>query len=461
MKKYLILLVLPLMVACGSKGPKEAVLSGKYLNSVDSMLLISSKGTADTLFLAKDGSFTFKALLAAPQLYKLINSRTQTLVYLNPGDSSFVEFDIANPANGPVFSADQQKVNTNLYNGNKTLREIMRNYRELYSLTSEKFNQKIDSIQGILNSNIDSIKGETKLIVEMEKMRAKYAIMTIKNNYPQYFAYLNEKEFNADSADFSFLNELDVNNANHLMFDDYANLIISYVDTKLGKLPNYKEISEKPATERLPIIFSVVDTIITNETVRDFVKMNLMNDDLEYGEFYSLNDVIQNYLANCKTPEYANIVKTKFDKKMLLAPGVPAPVFKYFDINGKEYSLEDFKGKLVYIDFWATWCGPCRHELPFLMALEKDYHGKKVVFASISMDDNKAAWEKMVKEQNMKGVQLYAEGAWKSFVATNYQIRGIPTFFLIDANGNILKPNAPRPSSNEIRPLLDENLAKL
>ncbi|KAB2869187.1 MAG: TlpA family protein disulfide reductase, partial [Bacteroidales bacterium] len=117
--------------------------------------------------------------------------------------------------------------------------------------------------------------------------------------------------------------------------------------------------------------------------------------------------------------------------------------------------------KLVYIDFWATWCGPCRHELPFLMALEKDYHGKKVVFVSISMDDNKAAWEKMVKEQNMKGVQLYAEGAWKSFVATNYQIRGIPTFFLIDANGNILKPNAPRPSSNEIRPLLDENLAKL
>jgi thiol-disulfide isomerase/thioredoxin len=245
------------------------------------------------------------------------------------------------------------------------------------------------------------------------------------------------------------------------MFDDYANLLNTYIELKLSKLPNYKEISEKPATESLPIVFAAVDSFITNPTVRDYVKMNLMDEDLSFGDFYLLNDVIQNYLAKCQTPEYANIVKGKFDKKMLLAPGAKAPVFKYTDINGKEYSLEDFKGKLVYIDFWATWCGPCRYELPFLQALEKDYHGKKVVFVSISLDDNKTAWQKMVKEQSMKGVQLYGEGAWKSFVATNYQIRGIPTFFLIDANGNILKPNAPRPSSDEIRPLLDENLAKL
>lgn len=461
MRKYLILLVLPIMAACGPKGPKEAVLAGKFIKSVDTMVYITTKGITDTVYLSKDGEFTYKVMLNTPQLYKLNIARTQTLVYLNPGDSSYVEFDVTAPIDGPKFSADQQKVNENLFKGNVAYREIMRNYRELFALTSDKFNQKVDSIQGILNSNIDSIKGEAKLIVEMEKIRAKYAILSLRNTYPEYFAYLNEKEFNADSADYSFLNELDVNNADHLMFDDYSSLVNSYVQTKLSKMPNFKEISEKPASERLPIIFAAVDSFVTNPTVRDYVKMNLMDEDLTFGEFYLLNDVIQNYLAKCQTPEYANIVKTKFDKKMLLAPGAAAPVFKYTDINGKDYSLEDFKGKLVYIDFWATWCGPCRHELPFLKTLEKDYHGKKVVFVSISMDDNKAAWEKMVKEEDMKGVQLYAEGAWKSFVATNYQIRGIPTFFLIDANGNVLKPNAPRPSSDEIRSVLDENLAKL
>ncbi|HNV51982.1 MAG TPA: TlpA disulfide reductase family protein [Tenuifilaceae bacterium] len=461
MRKYLLLLALPAMVACGTKGPKEATVAGKYVNTADSTILVMSKGITDTLYIGSNGEFIFKTTISEPQLYKFVNSRMQTLVYMNPGDSSYFELDVKEPMNGPKFMGDQQLVNSNLYKGNATVKEILKNYQELYSLTTDKFNQKLDSIQGILNSNIDSIKGEAKLIVEMEKMRAKYTIMSIKNNYPRYFAYLNDKEFNADSADFSFLNELDVNNANHLMFDDYANLLNTYIELKLSKLPNYKEISEKPATERLPIVFAAVDSFVTNPTVRDYVKMNLMEDDLSFGDFYLLNDVIQNYLAKCQTPEYANIVKGKFDKKMLLAPGAVAPVFKYTDINGKEYSLEDFKGKLVYIDFWATWCGPCRYELPFLQALEKDYHGKKVVFVSISLDDNKTAWQKMVKEQSMKGVQLYGEGAWKSFVATNYQIRGIPTFFLIDANGNILKPNAPRPSSDEIRPLLDENLAKL
>lgn len=461
MRRCIFLLLLPFVIACGSNEPKEAIVAGKYINSADTMVYITSKGITDTVYLNKNGEFTYKMKLNAPQLYKLINSRTQTTIYLNPGDSSYFEFDITAQNDGPKFSADQQKVNASIFKGNSALAKVMNNWRDLYSLASDDFNKEIDSIQGAINARIDSLKGEANEIIEMEKIRAKYAILNIRSNYPEYSAYLNGKEFNSDSVDYSYLNEVDVNRADHLMFDDYANLVNTFVELKLSKMPNAKELSEKPATERFPIIFGMVDSLITNPTVRDYVKMNLMEEDLNFGEFYLLSDVIQNYLKNCQTPEYANIVKTKFDKKMLVAPGVAAPVFKYTDINGKEYSLEDFKGKLVYIDFWATWCGPCRHELPYLKNLEKEYHGKDVVFVSISLDDNKTAWEKMVKEQDMKGIQLHAEGAWKSFVATNYQIRGIPTFFMIDANGNILKPNAPRPSSDEIRALINANITKL
>ncbi len=93
-----------------------------------------------------------------------------------------------------------------------------------------------------------------------------------------------------------------------------------------------------------------------------------------------------------------SFVTVNAQEKKELKEGDQAPTFKYLDINGKEVSLSDLKGKYVYIDVWATWCGPCRYELPHLKELEKKMHGKKIVFVSISCDKDKAAWEKMVKE---------------------------------------------------------------
>ena len=102
-----------------------------------------------------------------------------------------------------------------------------------------------------------------------------------------------------------------------------------------------------------------------------------------------------------------SFVTVNAQEKKELKEGDQAPTFKYLDINGKEVSLSDLKGKYVYIDVWATWCGPCQYELPHLKELEKKMHGKKIVFVSISCDKDKAAWEKMVKEQGLGGVQLH------------------------------------------------------
>ena len=102
-----------------------------------------------------------------------------------------------------------------------------------------------------------------------------------------------------------------------------------------------------------------------------------------------------------------SFVTVNAQEKKELKEGDQAPTFKYLDINGKEVSLSDLKGKYVYIDVWATWCGPCQYELSHLKELEKKMHGKKIVFVSISCDKDKAAWEKMVKEQGLGGVQLH------------------------------------------------------
>ena len=136
--------------------------------------------------------------------------------------------------------------------------------------------------------------------------------------------------------------------------------------------------------------------------------------------------------------------------------GEPAIDFNYPDIEGNEISLTSFKGDLVYVDVWATWCGPCKAEIPSLQKLETDYHGKDITFMSVSVDTDKEAWEKMVAEKELGGVQLWADG-W-SKITKDYAIVGIPRFLLFDAKGNVISTNAPRPSSDEIRELLEANL---
>ena len=129
--------------------------------------------------------------------------------------------------------------------------------------------------------------------------------------------------------------------------------------------------------------------------------------------------------------------------------GEPAIDFNYPDIEGNEFSLSSFKGDLVYVDVWATWCGPCKAEIPSLQKLESDYHRKDITFMSVSVDTDKEAWQKMVAEKELGGVQLWADG-W-SKITKDYAIFGIPRFMLFDAKGNVISTDAPRPSSSEIR----------
>ena len=130
--------------------------------------------------------------------------------------------------------------------------------------------------------------------------------------------------------------------------------------------------------------------------------------------------------------------------------------FSYPNIAGEMISLSSFRGRLVYVDVWATWCGPCIAELPSLERLQKDYENMDIVFLSVSVDTDKEAWEKMLNEDQLDGVQLWADG-W-SQITKSYAIFGIPRFMLVDRSGELIAVDAPRPSSNEIRSMIDEKI---
>ena len=137
--------------------------------------------------------------------------------------------------------------------------------------------------------------------------------------------------------------------------------------------------------------------------------------------------------------------------------GKPSPDFNYENYKGGKTKLSDLKGKYVYIDLWATWCGPCRAEIPHLQKTEEKYHGKNIEFVSISIDQAKdyEKWKKFVADKNLGGVQLFADKDWQSEFVTSYGVTGIPRFILIDPKGNILESDAPRPSSAELQTQLD------
>ncbi len=175
----------------------------------------------------------------------------------------------------------------------------------------------------------------------------------------------------------------------------------------------------------------------------------------------SLNE-IEPMLASYKQYFGGNIdMREKF-------AGKPAPSFdNYMNIDGSKTSLSDLKGKYVYVDVWATWCGPCKAEIPSLKKVEKAYHGKNIAFVSMSIDDDRShggSWEKaeeswraMVADKELGGIQIFAPKGWQSDFVTGFEIRGIPRFILIGPDGNVINASAPRPSSKSLIKLFDEH----
>lgn len=141
-------------------------------------------------------------------------------------------------------------------------------------------------------------------------------------------------------------------------------------------------------------------------------------------------------------------IKRKFPK------GTPSPAFNYENHKGGKTSLADLKGKYVYIDMWATWCGPCIAQIPALKKIEEKYKNKNIAFVSISVDQDKDAWVKMVTDKSLGGIQLHFGG--DQTFSNEYMISGIPRFILLDTEGKVVSPDAPRPSSPKLIEMFDE-----
>jgi peroxiredoxin len=141
-----------------------------------------------------------------------------------------------------------------------------------------------------------------------------------------------------------------------------------------------------------------------------------------------------------------------------LSVGHKAPDFTTAGINGKPVKLSDYKGKYVMLDFWASWCVPCRQENPNVVKLFNQYKGKGFNILGISLDDDKAAWQQAITADKLTWQHASDLKKFDGDTEHLYHIEAIPSNFVIDPQGNIIAKNV---TGKNLEEFLNKTFAKL
>jgi peroxiredoxin len=161
----------------------------------------------------------------------------------------------------------------------------------------------------------------------------------------------------------------------------------------------------------------------------------LMRNYLETSEVSALYDKLADDVKKTKSGER---IKTSLDAIKTVVIGKPAPDFSGPTPEGKTISLKESLGKVTIIDFWASWCGPCRAENPNVVALYNEFHPKGLNIIGVSLDKDAAKWKEAIAKDGLTWPHVSNLKFWDDPIAKQYNVQSIPATFILDAKGNIV-----------------------
>ena len=417
---------------------KITIRGNGYIKVID----VNTNGTFDDTLVIKEGNFTF------------YDTKESTAMYLAPGYRLDISLD------GKEFDE------TLKYSG---IGEKPNNFNASYFLFNEK----------------NAIDSETYKKMENQE----YFDYELKTN-ASLMKLLNESEIEneqfiesqADKFRFQMLNNLITKLGEDYFAGKTKGIITQYLDSEIDKI-DFKD--SVLFTSNNDYRYFLSSYFVAGLTSGDLKTLELYNEELLEMQkksivttlkrgisFYNMEKLdlyYQTYVKLASNDKGINRIKEKYDRIKTLKKGSPSPSFNYPDSSGKNISLESLKGKLVYVDVWATWCGPCKAQIPFLKQLEEKYREEDIAFVSLSIDQlkNISKWKDMIVDKQLEGIQIIADKAWRSKFVTDYVIEGIPRFILIDKDGNLMDPMAPRPAvykegemqlNEEIQKIFEDNI---
>ncbi|EJU31217.1 MULTISPECIES: TlpA family protein disulfide reductase [Capnocytophaga] len=451
--------VISLLAACGEKAAEGkvdyAVLSGK-VSSVDAkgenqkLLLLQNDEVVKEIPVQADGTFrdTIREIGDNHFYYLVENPAVQTPLYLANGTN--MELTLNEEVSKTMVSGSQTKQTQYLIERNSFINDRINGAdSNLFGQKPQEFKENVKAFFAELDKKLKAYGFDEEFVKNQEKW-TNYKFVEYLTIFPTYHRYTSGNEAILPDDFYAERDGIDYDNAEEFRtIDTYRDLVRSKFYTIINN-PNDAENIKK--------FISEVNALKSDNIRADLAKgtFQLISPNSTVNK--EIFDFINKNVTDEKVKEAA---KKAYDVATKLTSGSPSPKFSnYENFNGGTTSLDDFKGKVTYIDIWATWCLPCRGEIPALKELEKKFHGKDVAFVSISIDQNKDEWKEFVKSEDLKGVQLFAENAFESQFIQDYGIRQIPTFIIIDKEGKIVNADAPRPSSDEITGLLEGLLKK-
>ncbi|AQX02228.1 TlpA family protein disulfide reductase [Elizabethkingia anophelis] len=463
MKNFFIILLLLIVVGCESS-ISSTVVEGSVQGATVSQLYIKSFELAlpDTINVDHNGSFKKELAIKTAGFFTLYNNkggRREFKVYLEPGKKNNITLNVEKMevvVNGELSKENQ--LYNELERGSSNFIEKL--WPDFETLDGESIMKRINVFQKSQNLVISDYAKKNKYnsdFIELLEQDVLYTSLMYKKWYLMDYMRTSDKEKK---------NKM-MSPAEFKKYDEEINKTIEE-NPSLLKLDSYREVlydqkgrnvNEKIDDDTSDFLLEDIKNIQTNiksGEIQAAISYDFIN--LYLNKSKHKKDIVEIYKSFGAKGDKLEVIEKLYANLQKLDSGNLAPNFSCIGIDGQAYSLNDFKGNVVYIDLWATWCGPCINEIPYLKNLEKSFENKAIKFVSISIDRDTNSWKNFVKKKQLGGVQLYADGEFDSKIMKDYFITSIPHFILIGRDGKIIDSNANRPSDKNINQILEKAL---
>ncbi|MGB0839676.1 MAG: redoxin family protein, partial [Chitinophagales bacterium] len=419
---------------------------------------IFGEAITDSFKLDEAGTFSGTIKLNEETLYTFNHGREYANIYLTPQDDITIKLDATDFDKSLIYEGKGAKANNFLQSKILTEAQLLPEFEELYRLPYEEFVENLKDWKDKLQTDFSIIENPSPAFTKMAQADIDFDWASKQLMYPRYYRYFTKnEEAPMDMVNYNFLGKLDMTDTDLLKSPKFRDFVSQYSQHIMEqKLEKDESAAGTKRIGRYLLDYATIGELFNNKVIQDFAKTQLMSNLVRYEGIIAGTDSLMNvYEGEVKNADYIAHVQSDYKKWESIREGATAPDFTTETVEGTPKKLSDFQGQYVYIDVWATWCGPCRKEIPHLEDLQAEYSDKNIAFVSVSIDETRDPWAKMVMEKEMKGNQLYTEGAWNASITQDYNIRGIPRFMLIGTDGKIIDANAPRPSG-DIKNVLEE-----